>query len=80
MWMLNAKEILLQYIHVQADVSFAALAHGKSKISGLLEGEDVLKTAAALRLMQVDIKKENDHIKNRKKYLQLIEDYKYKLD
>jgi 3-phosphoshikimate 1-carboxyvinyltransferase len=39
---------------------FAALAHGKSKISGLLEGEDVLKTAAALRLMQVDIKKEND--------------------
>lgn len=39
---------------------FAALAHGKSRISGLLEGEDVLKTAAALRSMQVDIMKEND--------------------
>lgn len=39
---------------------FAALAHGESKITGLLEGEDVLKTAAALRSMQVDIKKEND--------------------
>jgi len=39
---------------------FAALAHGRSKISGLLEGEDVLKTAAALRLMGVKIeKKEN---------------------
>ncbi|MBU6338894.1 MAG: 3-phosphoshikimate 1-carboxyvinyltransferase [Rickettsiales bacterium] len=39
---------------------FAALAHGETKITGLLEGEDVLKTAAALRSMQVDIKKEND--------------------
>lgn len=36
---------------------FAALAYGKSKITGLLEGEDVLHTAAALRLMGVDIKK-----------------------
>jgi len=39
---------------------FAALAHGKTKITGILEGEDVLKTAAALRLMGVEIKKEND--------------------
>ncbi len=37
---------------------FSALAHGKSRISGLLEGEDVLKTAAALRLMGVTINKE----------------------
>ncbi len=34
---------------------FAALAYGKSKITGLLEGEDVLKTAGALRLMGVEI-------------------------
>ena len=40
---------------------FAALAHGKSKITGLLEGEDVLKTAAALRLMGVAIEKNSDH-------------------
>lgn len=39
---------------------FAALAHGKSKITGLLEGEDVLKTAAALGLMGVDIQKLDD--------------------
>jgi 3-phosphoshikimate 1-carboxyvinyltransferase len=39
---------------------FAALAHGKTKITGLLEGEDVLKTASALKSMQVAIKKEND--------------------
>lgn len=39
---------------------FSALAHGKSKITGLLEGEDVLKTAAALRLMGVEIQKHND--------------------
>ncbi len=39
---------------------FAALAHGESKISGLLEGEDVLKTAAALRLMGVEITKKSD--------------------
>jgi len=39
---------------------FASLAHGKSKIHGLLEGEDVLKTAAALRSMQVEIKKEDN--------------------
>lgn len=40
---------------------FSALAHGKSKITNLLEGEDVLKTANALRLMGVDIKKESDY-------------------
>lgn len=39
---------------------FSALAHGKSKIFNLLEGEDVLKTAAALRLMGVDIKQNKD--------------------
>jgi len=40
---------------------FSALAHGKSRISNLLEGEDVLKTAEALRLMGVDIKKESNY-------------------
>lgn len=39
---------------------FAALANGRSKITGLLEGEDVLKTAAALRLMGVEINKEEN--------------------
>ncbi|MBP7710279.1 MAG: 3-phosphoshikimate 1-carboxyvinyltransferase [Rickettsiales bacterium] len=39
---------------------FASLAHGKSKITGLLEGEDVLKTAAALRLMGVEIERKSD--------------------
>lgn len=39
---------------------FAALAHGKSKITGLLEGEDVLKTAQALRLMGVSIEKNSE--------------------
>jgi 3-phosphoshikimate 1-carboxyvinyltransferase len=34
---------------------FGALACGETKISNLLEGEDVLKTAAALRLMGVEI-------------------------
>lgn len=39
---------------------FASLAHGESKITGLLEGEDVLKTAVALRLMGVEIERKND--------------------
>lgn len=39
---------------------FASLAYGKSKITGLLEGEDVLKTAAALKLMGVEIEKHNN--------------------
>ncbi len=40
---------------------FSALANGKNKIYNLLEGEDVLKTAAALRLMGVNIKQEKTH-------------------
>jgi len=39
---------------------FASLAHGRSKIFNLLEGEDVLKTAGALRLMGVDIKQNKE--------------------
>jgi 3-phosphoshikimate 1-carboxyvinyltransferase len=39
---------------------FSALANGKSKITNLLEGEDVLKTASALRLMGVEIKQGKD--------------------
>lgn len=39
---------------------FASLAHGKTKITNLLEGEDVLHTAQALRLMGVEIEKKND--------------------
>lgn len=41
---------------------FSALAHGKTTISGLLEGEDVLKTADALRLMGVEITKKPNGI------------------
>ncbi|MBM3579453.1 MAG: 3-phosphoshikimate 1-carboxyvinyltransferase [Alphaproteobacteria bacterium] len=39
---------------------FAALAHGRTKITNLLEGEDVLNTAQALRLMGVEIEKKKD--------------------
>jgi len=39
---------------------FAALASGTSRISGLLEGEDVLATAGALRAMGVDLAREPD--------------------
>jgi 3-phosphoshikimate 1-carboxyvinyltransferase len=39
---------------------FSALAVGKSRISGLLEGEDVLATAAALRAMGAKIEKKDD--------------------
>ncbi len=38
----------------------SALAIGESKIRGLLEGEDVLSTAAALRAMGADIKRHDD--------------------
>lgn len=38
----------------------SALAVGKSKITGLLEGEDVLATAAALRAMGARIEKKDD--------------------
>lgn len=39
---------------------FGALAHGKTKITGLLEGEDVIKTAFALQNMGVEITKNQD--------------------
>jgi 3-phosphoshikimate 1-carboxyvinyltransferase len=38
----------------------SALAVGESKISGLLEGEDVLATAAAMRAMGADIDRTNE--------------------
>jgi len=38
---------------------FSAIANGESKITGLLEGEDVLKTAGALKQMGVEITKNN---------------------
>ena len=39
---------------------FAALAVGRSRIEGLLEGEDVFATAAALRMMGATIAQEGD--------------------
>jgi 3-phosphoshikimate 1-carboxyvinyltransferase len=39
---------------------FASQAIGTSKITGLLEGEDVIATSKALRLMGVDIKREEN--------------------
>ena len=39
---------------------FTALAMGRSRIEGLLEGEDVLATAAALRMMGAAIAQEGD--------------------
>ena len=39
---------------------FGALAVGRSRISGLLEGEDVLATAAALRAMGAQIARDGD--------------------
>ncbi|MBB4153343.1 3-phosphoshikimate 1-carboxyvinyltransferase [Sphingomonas jinjuensis] len=39
---------------------FAGLAVGESRIRGLLEGEDVLATAAAMRAMGADIVREDD--------------------
>lgn len=39
---------------------FSALAVGKSRITGLLEGEDVLATAEALRMMGARIEKKDD--------------------
>ena len=39
---------------------FGALAVGRTRISGLLEGEDVLATAAALRAMGVHIERDGD--------------------
>ena len=42
-------------------IIFASLANGKSKIYNLLEGEDVLKTINAMRLMGVEITKKENH-------------------
>ncbi len=39
---------------------FASLAVGKSTITGLLEGEDVMSTAAAMRAMGADIERDSD--------------------
>ena len=39
---------------------FAALAEGASTISGLLEGEDVLRTAAALRALGAAVERDGD--------------------
>src|SRR3954468_22614581 len=41
---------------------FSALAVGESRIEGLLEGEDVLATAAALRAMGATIERGDDGI------------------
>lgn len=41
---------------------FASLANGKSLIYDILEGEDVVKTAQALRSMGVDIEKRQDGV------------------
>ena len=41
-------------------IIFASLANGVSKIYNLLEGEDVLKTINAMRMMGVEIHKEED--------------------
>ena len=38
----------------------SAISLGQAKITGMLEGEDVIATANALRAMGVDIKKENE--------------------
>lgn len=40
----------------------SALAVGESRVEGLLEGEDVLSTAAAMRAMGADIRKDADGI------------------
>lgn len=47
---------------------FAALATGESHITGLLEGEDVLQTAAAMRAMGADLQKISEgewHVKGK---------------
>ena len=41
---------------------FSALAVGESRIEGLLEGEDVLATAAAMRAMGADIERGDDGV------------------
>ena len=39
---------------------FSALAVGESRVSGLLEGEDVLSTAAAMRALGAQIERSAD--------------------
>ncbi|MCA0977729.1 3-phosphoshikimate 1-carboxyvinyltransferase [Qipengyuania flava] len=63
----SAQDPLTGRIRVPGDKSishrslmFGALAVGRSRISGLLEGEDVLATAAALRAMGAVIEKDGD--------------------
>src|SRR5690606_34749387 len=41
---------------------FSALSVGESVIEGLLEGEDVLATAAAMRAMGADVQRDDDGI------------------
>ncbi|ATY34155.1 3-phosphoshikimate 1-carboxyvinyltransferase [Sphingomonas psychrotolerans] len=41
---------------------FSALAVGESRIEGLLEGEDVLATAAAMRAMGADVTRDEDGV------------------
>jgi len=41
-------------------VMFGAMAEGRTRISGLLEGEDVLSTAAAMREMGAIVEKQDD--------------------
>lgn len=43
-------------------IMFSALAVGESRIEGLLEGEDVLATAAAMRAMGADIVRDEDGV------------------
>lgn len=43
-------------------IMFAGLAVGESRIEGLLEGEDVLATAAAMRAMGADVAREDDGV------------------
>ncbi|NJM49494.1 MAG: 3-phosphoshikimate 1-carboxyvinyltransferase [Sphingomonadales bacterium] len=43
-------------------IMFSALAIGKSNIAGLLEGEDVLSTAAAMRAMGANIERGSDGV------------------
>ena len=39
-------------------VMFSALAVGESRVEGLLEGEDVLATAAAMRAMGAEVERD----------------------
>lgn len=65
----NAAPALSGSITVPGDKSIShrslmlsALAVGESRVEGLLEGEDVLSTAAAMRAMGADIRKDADGI------------------